>query len=658
MRSSPAWPWVAAALAAALSVFIGVANQLAGAEGEKPWITALALALIAGTVALGVVVAVRRPGHPVGALLLANAVIVALAGATEAYAHYALLAHPGALPAARWFALYDDSAWPLLFAPVTAIAFVFPDGHLPSPRWRPIAAGAIASFAILLVTNFGRPLGPPYDVVASPIPRFPAIFDVLSAVALLAVLASLIAAAWAVRVRFRRARGIERLQLKWLMYSASVIPLSLLAGLARPDDSVRTATVFLMAAALPGGVAIAILRYRLYEIDRLINRTLVYGVLSLLLAGGYAAITLAFGVAAGGSSTWQTAVATLAVAAAFLPVRRRVQRAVDRRFARARYDALRRVEAFLADLRGGTAAPEEIERVLAETLGDPGLELHYWLAEGEVYCDASGAPVGEQHAAGRVRTPVSRGGAPMGVVVHDPALDERPHLLASVIEAAGLAIEIARLRVELRRQLEEVEASRARIVAAGYDERRRIERDLHDGAQQRLVSIGLALRHLQHELPPGGTAAGATLDDAVAEITRAIGDLRELARGVRPSQLDDGIGPALQELAQRTAVPVEVHATPERFARSLEAAAYFIVCEGLTNAVKHAHASKIVVTAGCERGSLVLSVADDGVGGAAAAPDSGLAGLADRVAAQRGTMRLCSSPSEGTTLTVQLPCAS
>jgi signal transduction histidine kinase len=480
----------------------------------------------------------------------------------------------------------------------------------------------------------------------------------LGALAIVGVLASLVAAVWAVRVRFRRARGIERLQLKWLTYSATVIPLSLLAGLATRDESVRTASIFLMAALLPGGVAIAILRYRLYEIDRLINRTLVYGVLTLLLAGGYAAIALAVGVAAGGTSTWGTAIATLAVAVAFRPLRARVQRAVDRRFARARYDALRRVEAFLSDLRSGRAAPEDIEGVLAETLGDPHLELHYWLATDGVYADAGGNPVATQPSDGRVRTPVSRGGAPMGVVVHDRALDERPHLLASVIEAAGLAIEIARLRVELRGQLDEVEASRARIVAAGYEERRRIERDLHDGAQQRLVSIGLALRHLQHELPAGAGAADAMLDDAVSDISAAISDLRELARGVRPSQLDDGIGPALHELAERSPVAVEVRVTPERFPDSLEAAAYFIVCEGLTNAVKHAHASKIVVSAGRANGSLVVSVADDGVGGAVAADGSGLAGLADRVAAQRGTLRLRSSASDGTTLTVELPCAS
>ncbi|HTN24420.1 MAG TPA: histidine kinase [Solirubrobacteraceae bacterium] len=658
MRRSLALPWALAIVAAALVVLGGVLEFLPGASGDPWWVYGLWICLVLATVAVGLLVAVRRPGHPIGLLLLANALIIAAAGAAESYARYGLLDHPGSLPGARWAALYDQSAWPLLFAAVTAIALVFPDGRLPSPRWRRVAAGATASFALVIVSSMTRPFEGPFAGVRNPLPELPAALGMLGGVALLGVLFSLLAAVTAVRVRFRRASGIERLQLQWLMFSAASIPLALLLGLATGDDAARTASIFVMSGALSAGVAVAILRYRLYEIDRLINRSLVYGLLTLLLAGAYAAITLALGVAASRSSPWETAVATLAVAAAFLPLRTRVQRGVDKRFARARYDALRRIEAFLADLRGGRTAPEEIESVLAQTLGDPRLELHYWLAADERYSDARGNPVGVAPDDGRVRTPVSRGGAPMGVVVHDPALDERPHLLASVIEAAGLAIEIARLRVELRRQLEEVEASRARIVAAGYEERRRIERDLHDGAQQRLVSIGLALRHLQHELPTGSGAADEALDGAVAEITHAIGDLRELARGVRPSLLDEGIGPALRELAQRSSVPVEVRATPERFAGSLEAAAYFIVCEGLTNAVKHAHASRIVVSAGRANGSLVVSVADDGVGGAAAAEGSGLMGLADRVAAQGGTLRLRSAPSAGTTLTVELPCAS
>ena len=191
-------------------------------------------------------------------------------------------------------------------------------------------------------------------------------------------------------------------------------------------------------------------------------------------------------------------------------------------------------------------------------------------------------------------SPVERGGQPLGVVLHDPAGSEDPILLRKVVEAGGLAIEIARLQVELRRQLAEVEASRARIVSAGNEERRRIERDLHDGAQQRLVSIGLALRHAQHELATSSPErASHTLDGALAEVALSIDELRELAHGLPPAQLDAGLGPALRELARRAPVPVEVNdARASGSTARLEAAAYFIACEGLTNAVKHAHADE------------------------------------------------------------------
>jgi signal transduction histidine kinase len=244
-------------------------------------------------------------------------------------------------------------------------------------------------------------------------------------------------------------------------------------------------------------------------------------------------------------------------------------------------------------------------------------------------------------------------------VLHGPASQADPGLLPKLLEAGGLAIEIARLRVELRRQLAEVEASRARIVAAGDEERRRIERNLHDGAQQRLVSVGLALRHAQHELASGAAGqAPQTLDAAVAELASAVDELRELARGLPPAQLDAGLAPALRELAGRAPLPVQVRATSARLPAGIEAAAYFIACEGLTNAVKHAKASKVVLSAGRANGRLVISVADDGVGGAADAGGSGLRGLADRIAAQGGTLDIRSEPGAGTTLTAELPCGS
>ncbi len=662
VRRSSAWPWVLAAGAVGLGALAVVLNALAGVRGDPWWQVVLGVSALLTSGAVGLLIALRRPGHRIGWLLLGNALVLGAAFLASSYGEYALLERPGALPGARWAALWDSSSWPLLFAGVTAIALVFPGGSLPSPRWRRTATGVGVSFAALIVAELftASPLNAPFRQVASPLPALPhAVITPLLAVGYLGVLASLLAAAWAVRVRFRRAIGIERLQLKWLAYGACLIPATFLVCFAGVDGAAAfTALFMLMLVVVPVSVGIAILRFRLYDIDRLIDRTLVYAVLTLLLAGAYVATTLALAVAVGSGSAWTTAGATLATAVAFRPLRTRVQNVVDRRFNRARYDGRRQVEGFLSNLRAGRAAPESIQGVLADALGDARLELRFWLPEGEVYVDARGRAVLDSPEDTRARTPVRRGGVPLAMILHDAALDERPDLIQSVVEAAGLAIEIARLRVELRRQLDEVEASRARIVAAGYEERRRIERDLHDGAQQRLVSVGLTLRHAQHELGAHSNGVGGILDGAVAEIGDAIAELRELARGVRPSQLDDGLAPALRELAGRASLPVKVEATADRFPGALEAAAYFVASEGLTNVVKHAHASRVVVCAARDDGSLVISIADDGVGGAAPARGSGLAGLADRVNAQGGTLRLESAPGRGTTLTVELPCAS
>jgi signal transduction histidine kinase len=378
-------------------------------------------------------------------------------------------------------------------------------------------------------------------------------------------------------------------------------------------------------------------------------------VLTAGLAATFAAVSLSLGVAIGSGSTLPTAAATLAVALAFGPLRSRVQRMVDRRFDRARYEGLGKVERFLDELRAGRTAPEGIGDVLAQALGDPTLELFFWLPEEKLHVDAAGYVVDESRLGGRACTPVRRGALQLATVVHDKSLGDRPGLLQNVIEAAGLAIEIARLRVEVRRRLAEVEESRARIVTAGYEERRRLERDLHDGAQQRLVSIGLALRHVQGQLPAPSRPADE-LNATVDEVLVAIEELRELARGVRPAGLDDGLSPALRELASRSPLPIRVSATDERFEDRLETAAYFVASEALANVAKHAGASEVSVRAVRQNGSLVLSVRDDGRGGALPAAGSGLAGMSDRVAALGGTLSVDSPSGRGTVVTAELPC--
>jgi signal transduction histidine kinase len=656
MRNRRLRPLAAMVLALTLAVeFVAVALSWGLESRYDTILYAIYAATLAGA---GALVASRQPRNPIGWLFL----IFALVGAVMADA-----AQGWALQAAERGWRGGDTAgllassgrqlsglcWILTF-------LLIPDGRLPGRRWRPVIWVAAVGTVLTMVgwsldeDLYDFPSGHnPFAVEGLPT-------GLLFATGVTLMIATLLAAATSLVLRFRRARGVERQQLKWFAFTAGfaavVLPMSFALWFV---TSVAAVLIAVALTALPIGACVAILRYRLYEVDVVINRTLVYGGVTVILAAAFAATVVLLGTALGRGSGWATAGATLVVAVVFRPLRARVQDAVDRRFNRARYDAVHRMGTFLEDLRDGRAAPEEVESVLRELMADPRLELLFLPAESEQYVDARGVPARGLASDPRQQIPIERGGQPLGLVVLDPPRPERRDLLRGVVEAGGLAIEIARLRVELRRQLAEVEASRARIVTAGNDERRRIERDLHDGAQQRLVSIGLALRHAQHEL---GTAsperARHTLDGALAEVAVAIDELRELARGLPPSQLDGGLAPAFHELARRAPVPVEVDAPRERFSRDVEAAAYFIGCEGLTNAVKHAHATKILLSAGRRDRQLVVSIADDGVGGAIVGQGYGLRGLSDRIAALGGTLRIESAPGTGTTLTAELPCAS
>jgi len=652
------------AVAAAATVFLvlgpgrALPEDLFGGISGAAW---LMLALAYATV--GALIVSRLPGHGIGWLFTGLGLLLALNGLSYSYASWGLYAQGGEVPGLTAAVL----GWGQANAPLMGLSLLlFPDGRLPSRRWIPVAvmsAVAILGFVVVAVLRPG-PFDVPFDRVSNPL-GVPGMRDVMNALNGACWVLTYVALGLGVRalaLRLRGARGEERQRLKWVLTVSTVVgavTVVLMGSWFIWPENVqwRMAVMGGTFIAFPLATGIAILRHRLYDIDVVINRALVYGALTLLLGAAYAGIAWLLGVALGGGSAPATAAATLAVAIAFRPLRARLQDAVDRRFNRARYDALHRVTAFLEDVRAGATAPEAVEQLLRDVLGDARLELRFLLPEGGGYVDVRGGPAVDARGDARERTPIERAGTQLGMVLHDPAAQERPDLLRRVVETAGLAIEIARLRTELRRQLDEVAASRARIVAAGDAERRRIERNLHDGAQQRLVSIGLALRHAQHELGPEA-AARQTLEGALAEIGDAIGELRELARGLRPPQLDAGLAPALQELASRAAMPVAVDATAERFPDGVETAAYFIACEALTNATKHAHASRVSLSAQRRNGSLVICVADDGVGGAAPADGTGLSGLRDRVGAHGGTLRIESERGAGTRLIAELPCGS
>jgi signal transduction histidine kinase len=297
---------------------------------------------------------------------------------------------------------------------------------------------------------------------------------------------------------------------------------------------------------------------------------------------------------------------------------------------------------------------------LARALDDRSLELALALPEGG-YVDGDGRPFHvPEHDPRRAVTEIEHDGELIAALVHDPSLLEEPKLLQATGAAARFAIENARLQAELRAQLALVAESRARIVAAGDEQRRRIERDLHDGAQQRLVAIALQLRSAQRRM-------GQDLDPAVEQLLTAtvddlqvaVEELRELAHGIHPTILaEGGLAAALDSLASRSGLPVTVDATPERFAADVEADAYFVACEALANVAKHAQASKASVRASCVNGTLVVEVADDGAGGAKLDGGSGLRGLADRVEARGGRLRVESPADGGTRIVGEIPCGS
>jgi signal transduction histidine kinase len=643
----------------ALSPFAGKAGDDGSATG---WLFAPAYLTM---IAVGLLIAHRRPTNRIAWVLLLGAVALGTVFLGQPWAGYALDTHPGSLPAGRLAGAWSEVGWPMLYVTPAAIAFLFPDGRLLSPRWRPVAIASAATFVLapLAMITWPTNMDPPLERYRSPL-AFEGIPNGFRVAAIVSLIFPLAASARVVYVRFKRSEGIERLQLKWLAWSASLIPAALLVcwieGFILDGSGIATGiAVALMLMAIPVSVGFAVTRHHLYEIDRLINRTLVYVTLTVLLGLAFIGVTLVVGIAVGRGSPIATAAATLAVAVSFNPGRRRVQVWVDRRFSRARYDALRRIGTYLEAVRDGHAPPEATGRVLADALRDPSLELRYWLPASNLYVDADGRLTGDDPDDGRARTEVTRGGARLGVVLHDQRLSEQRDLLNSAVAAAGLAIEIARLRVEVNRQLAQVEESRARIVTAGYEERRRLERDLHDGAQQGLVSIGLALRHVQHELGDEHDAAlRSQLDDTVAQVAAAIDDLRRIARGVRPPRLDEGLMQALRDLAARSPFQVELDLDPaglDGLDPDIEAAAWYVASEALANAAKHSSASRVRLAARRVGDNLRVAVEDDGTGGARR-DGGGLAGLSDRVAAHGGSFHMHSPAGSGTTVVAQLPC--
>jgi signal transduction histidine kinase len=305
------------------------------------------------------------------------------------------------------------------------------------------------------------------------------------------------------------------------------------------------------------------------------------------------------------------------------------------------------------ELRGN---PADLRSPLARALRDPSLALVYWLPQFGVWADQDGRPVGLPADPDRVSL-IDDDGKPMAALVHDPALRDEPALLDAVSAAACIALRAGRLQAQLRANVEELRGSRARVVEAGQRERQRLERDLHDGAQQRLVALSLNLGMLQTRLG-GDPEAEALLTEARGEIAVSLAELRDLARGLHPAVVTaHGLAVALESLAARAPVPVRLAVDlPGRLEEAVEVAAYYVVCESLTNVGKHARASSVTVTLSQNGEFMIIEVVDDGCGGADTERGTGLRGLADRVEALGGRLRVWTPVGGGTRVRAELPC--
>jgi signal transduction histidine kinase len=312
----------------------------------------------------------------------------------------------------------------------------------------------------------------------------------------------------------------------------------------------------------------------------------------------------------------------------------------------------------LVELRADPS-PAELRDALARALRDPSLMLAYWLPQFRSWSDLEGRAMELPTAdSGRATTLVDRDGAHVAALVHDPVLADEPELLDAATAAAAIAIENGRLHVELSARLEEVKGSRARVIEAGQKERQRLERNLHDGAQQRLIALSLELSVLEDRLA-GDDDAAARLEAARGQISASLEELREVARGLHPAVVSaHGLGVALEQLSALATVPVCLAVNVEpRLPERLEVVAYYLVSESLANVEKHAHASSASVDVTRTDGSVVVEVTDDGVGGADTERGSGLRGLADRVEALGGRLRVWSPADGGTRVRAEIPCA-
>jgi len=679
---------------AALAVANGASIHTLEAVNPLEIVMSLTFAIVGGLIAS------RRSRNPVGWLFLFMAVVMGAGGLAAQYARFAAITHPG-VPGAQWalwWSIWSEQfVYPSGAATITLL--LIPDGRLPSPRWRAvIPVGVIATLfiAVVLEALGTSPLQGPDNQPQLPNPvglrGLEALANGPLAFWWFVGLAVLLVAAFAPLVRLRRARGDEREQLKWIAYvvvTTAVATLVVAVGsLIAPQAAVVTNDAWLLvnllgfAVALPIAIGIAVLKYRLYAIDIIISRTLVYGALAVFITAVYVGIAVGVGTLVGGGGKPNLAlsiVATAIVAIGFQPARERVQKVANRLVYGKRatpYEVLSEFSGRVAETYAADEVLPRMARVLQEGTGAESATV--WLRGSEELRPVATFPDGIARYApvlmssgtlaplpGATRSvEVRHQGELLGALSVNMRRGEaltpnEEKLVDDLAHQAGLVLKNVGLSADLQARLDELRASRQRLVSAQDLERRRLERNLHDGAQQHLVALKVKLGLAQMLLGRDPAKAAATLEQLKGDADEALETLRDLARGIYPPLLaDKGLVVALESQARKATVPVSVEAEAvQRYAQDVEATVYFCVLEALQNVQKYASASNVVVRLCAEDGTLSFEVQDDGKGFDAATVrrGAGVINMNDRVDALGGKVQVISHPGAGTCVHGELP---
>ncbi|HWD80483.1 MAG TPA: histidine kinase [Kribbella sp.] len=617
--------------------------------------------------AVGLYVLRMRPGHREARLFVATGIASTIMFFSRQYG-----LHDEPLPGAGWLGWIGVWPLPLVIALTGVTVMAFPDGRFLSRRWRTAALVMVAVAAVLAVPSALWPVE--YDRVGLVAPHPFHIPGAGVAESLLTPARTVCYALFqllftaAVVARVLRAEGDEARQLRWFVFAAGMDLLVLLVGVLTLGTPVPGLLGTPLVAVAAG---VAILKYRLYDIDPIINKTLVVGVMAAVITAGYLAVVVGVRALVPLPEGVLSLVATALVALAFDPVRRRAQRLADRLVYGHRatpYEALSSLTAQLLTPR------EELLDSLAATVANAlgATEVVVWVGDDRelepvaawpVPCDrppTSLAQLSQERCIVRpiVHDQVTRGAVTLRKRVGEPLTEPEERLLTDLVAQAGLVIDHQAKGKQVADQAAELQTAARRIVTAQDAARRRIERNLHDGAQQRLVTLGLELGALAERAAESGHPDLAERAEyARRQLLDATAALREMARGLHPAVLtQDGLEPALATLADSSPVPVRLRVdVARRQPAEVEATAYFFVSEAITNAARHSGASLVEVVAQDNEGGLRVEVSDDGVGGADPTAGSGLQGLVDRLAALGAQLELASPPEGGTRLRTLIP---